>query len=287
MQFYDTSSAGNATLIANDGTVDGGEIDFFGESTGGNARFELFGKGTLNPTDFQTGTPRTVGSIEGDGVVLLGRSILTIGSNSLSTTFSGTMEGTGAITKIGSDTLTLGEAKTYTGGTTVSEGMLVVTNGNGSATGTGTVMVNAGILGGSGIVSGAVAVGTGSGTGAFLAPAANTKIPTTFTTTGLLFLQADATYIYTLRAKPPRSQADRVIANEVTISGAKFAFRPKISGTLQAGTVFTAISNTSANPISGTFSNLPDGGTVTVGSNTFQANYDGGDGNDLTLTVVP
>ena len=26
---------------------------------------------------------------------------------------------------------------------------------------------------------------------------------------------------------------------------------------------------------------------LTVGSNTFQANYEGGDGNDLTLTVVP
>jgi hypothetical protein len=25
---------------------------------------------------------------------------------------------------------------------------------------------------------------------------------------------------------------------------------------------------------------------VTIGSNTFQANYEGGDGNDLTLTVV-
>ena len=35
------------------------------------------------------------------------------------------------------------------------------------------------------------------------------------------------------------------------------------------------------------FSNLPDGSTVTIGSNTFQADYEGGDGNDLTLTVVP
>jgi len=58
------------------------------------------------------------------------------------------------------------------------------------------------------------------------------------------------------------------------------------SGTLTSGTVLSAISNTSADPISGTFSNLPDGGTITVGSNIFQANYEGGDGNDLTLTVV-
>jgi hypothetical protein len=51
--------------------------------------------------------------------------------------------------------------------------------------------------------------------------------------------------------------------------------------------VFTAINKTSANPISGRFANLPDGSTITIGGNTFQASYEGGDGNDLTLTVVP
>ena len=54
-----------------------------------------------------------------------------------------------------------------------------------------------------------------------------------------------------------------------------------------SGTVFTAISNTAAGPIAGAFSNLPDDSTITIGNNSFQANYQGGDGNDLTLTVVP
>ena len=44
---------------------------------------------------------------------------------------------------------------------------------------------------------------------------------------------------------------------------------------------------TSSTPITGTFSNLPDGAIVIVGTTNFQANYEGGDGNDLTLTVVP
>ena len=57
--------------------------------------------------------------------------------------------------------------------------------------------------------------------------------------------------------------------------------------TLTPGMVFTVINNTSANPIVGTFSNLPDGGIVTINGNNFQASYSGGDGNDLTLTVVP
>jgi hypothetical protein len=51
--------------------------------------------------------------------------------------------------------------------------------------------------------------------------------------------------------------------------------------------VFVAMSNTAATQINGTFANLPDGSTFTVGNNTFQASYEGGDGNDLTLTVVP
>ena len=59
------------------------------------------------------------------------------------------------------------------------------------------------------------------------------------------------------------------------------------SSVLPGGTVITPINNTAATAISGTFSNLPDGGTITVGSNTFQASCEGGDGNDVTLTVVP
>jgi hypothetical protein len=79
-----------------------------------------------------------------------------------------------------------------------------------------------------------------------------------------------------------------VIANGVTInSGAMIALIGHTMGILTQGMVLTLISNTSANPISGTFSNLPDGSIVTINGNNFQASYSGGDGNDLTLTVVP
>ena len=70
-------------------------------------------------------------------------------------------------------------------------------------------------------------------------------------------------------------------------SGATFVFQGTIQGTLQEGLVLTVISNTSATPISGTFSNLPDGAILTANGNNFQASYEGGDGNDLTFTVVP
>jgi hypothetical protein len=148
--------------------------------------------------------------------------------------------------------------------------------------------VNAGILGGKGIVAGATTIGTGTGTGAFLAPAAGSNVQATLTIQSALIFKADATYTYTFRAKRNRAKTDKVIANGVTInSGAMIALSGQTQGALSQGLVLTLISNTSTNPISGTFSNLPDGGIVTINGNNFQASYEGGDGNDLTLTVVP
>jgi len=79
-----------------------------------------------------------------------------------------------------------------------------------------------------------------------------------------------------------------VIANGAVIdSGAKFSLRPSGNNALTTGQVFTVISNTSANPVVGTFHNLKDGKIIVVNGSNLQANYEGGDGNDLTLTVVP
>ena len=75
--------------------------------------------------------------------------------------------------------------------------------------------------------------------------------------------------------------------NGVTINGAQFSSTDVGNAVLPAGTIFTVISNTSATDTSGAFSNLPEGGTITIGINTFQADYGGGDGNDLTLTAIP
>ena len=70
-------------------------------------------------------------------------------------------------------------------------------------------------------------------------------------------------------------------------SGAQFDFQPVANKRLTLGSVFSAINNTSASAIAGTFANLPDGSTFAAGRNNYQVSYEGGDGNDLTLTVVP
>jgi hypothetical protein len=144
------------------------------------------------------------------------------------------------------------------------------------------------MLGGKGIIAGAVTVGTGSGQGATLSPGYLHGVgsPGALTIQSALTFNADA--IYKVDVNSDTATADEVIANGVTINGgAQFAFADIGSATLPIGTVFTVINNTSATPIAGTFSNLPTGSMFTANGNTYQVNYEGGDGNDLTLTVVP
>ena len=85
----------------------------------------------------------------------------TIDTNSHSITYANSIGngGPGQLTvadSVGTGTLTLSAANTYTGGTLISVGTLNVTNTTGSATGTGPVTVSAGTLTGNGIITGTV-----------------------------------------------------------------------------------------------------------------------------------
>jgi len=293
---FNPGDAGDATLIANGGLGGGagGLIVFSsagGVSTGGTARVEVFGNGNLDISQ-QTTLGLTTGSIEGDGLVFLGGVNLTVGANNLSTTFSGLIQdggvsgGTGgSLTKMGNGKLTLSNANTYSGGTTVTKGTLLVRNKTGSATGTGAVQVNAGTLGGTGKINGAMTVGAGTTSGAILLAGNSATNPGTLTINNTLTFNSLSTYKCVLNRT--RAKASEVSALGVTInSNVPFTFVDTGTGTLATGTVFTVIKNTSANPILGRFSNLFDGSVFTSNGNNFQASYTGGDGNDLTLTVV-
>jgi autotransporter-associated beta strand protein len=188
---------------------------------------------------------------------------LTIGTSNEDTGFSGVIEDAGkggSLTKVGTGQLVLGGANLYGGETLVGGGQLIINNNRGS--------------------------GTGRGSGARLAPSTGINHASTFTIGRLLTLNGGS--IYGPRLYTDNVTADQVRANGITIeSGARIAFRGVGQGGVPLGTVFTVIDNTAATPISGTFSNLADGAIVTVSGNNFQADYQGGDGNDLTLTAVP
>ena len=86
------------------------------------------------------GFNQNIGSLSnganGGGIVSLGAATLTTGNNDVSTTFSGTITGTGGLTKVGTGTFSLNGENTYTGTTAVNEGELLL---NGSLSGPVTV----------------------------------------------------------------------------------------------------------------------------------------------------
>ena len=257
------------------------------DSLGGTARIQVLGNSQLDISGHHA-PGVTTGSISGSGLVFLGANSLTVAGN-LSSAFSGVIQDGGAsggvggsFVKTGKGTLILSGANTYTGGTTVNQGTLSIGNTTGSATGTGAVQVNRGTLAGTGTISGSVTIAGGSAT-ASLAPGAPGR-------TGSLSVQSPLTFgsrtAYRADLNSTAVTADEVEAFGVVIaSGAQISLDDLLSGALLPGTAFTVISNTAATPIAGTFSNLADNSMLTIGSHTYLVSYEGGDRNDLTLTV--
>jgi autotransporter-associated beta strand protein len=189
--FLQNGSAGSATIANGNNSL----LNFLGSATAGNAKITNGSGGLVRFADSSTGAQATVindfggmvdvsgstaktgvalGSLSGVGGVALGATQLTLGSLNTNDTLSGPVNDKGSlfsqpgsgiggsIVKVGSGTLTLSEANSYTGGTTVAAGTLSVNNVIGSATGTGAVQVQSGAtLAGNGKIAGAVTVANG------------------------------------------------------------------------------------------------------------------------------
>ncbi|MDP4006071.1 autotransporter domain-containing protein, partial [Methylobacterium sp. NEAU K] len=111
-----TNSYAGPTLVA------AGILQASGGNAIGDRSAVLVGAGaTLALADSET-----VGSLAGQGRVALGSARLTAGGDGSSTTFAGTLDGSGGLTKAGIGTLTLTGANTYAGGTTIAAGTLQV-----------------------------------------------------------------------------------------------------------------------------------------------------------------
>ena len=115
-------NAGSATIDA----FSGGLIEFDGNSDGGAAQYIIASGGTLD-FSLNAGPIVHAGSIEGGGTFSLGANQLTVGSNNLSTTVSGTIGGTlgSGLTKVGTGTLTLTGTYTSPGAVTIAGGTFI------------------------------------------------------------------------------------------------------------------------------------------------------------------
>jgi hypothetical protein len=183
--------------------------------------------------------------------------------------------GTGAwgVTKSGGGSLFLDGANTYTGPTDVAGGALVV---GGSVASPITVESGAS-LGGAGTTTNSVTVNSG-GT---LEPGQNLIGPTL--STGPATLSNGSFYGVAI---------DGSGSNELDVTGTveldgsilDLALFPGYVHT--PGTLYTIIANDGSDPVSGTFSGLPQGATVDSGGNLFRLSYRGGDGNDVTLRAI-
>ncbi len=129
------SSYTGATSV-NAGTLQAGATNTFAPLSA----FTVASGGTLNLASFN----QSIGSLAGAGSVALGAATLTTGNDNTSTTFSGTISGSGSLIKVGTGTLTLAGANAYTGGTTLAGGTLSLANnqalGSGALTTTGSVV---------------------------------------------------------------------------------------------------------------------------------------------------
>ncbi|MFC7411318.1 DUF4347 domain-containing protein [Hydrogenophaga atypica] len=131
-----TLSLSGANTYTGTTTVTGGMLTIGSDNHLGAGAVTLSG-GTLN-LQSSTGS-RTV-----DNAVSLGASGGTVRVTSDAFTLSGVIGGTGALAKTGTGDLTLSAANTYSGGTTLSSGKLLIASG--SSVGTGAVTFEGGTL---------------------------------------------------------------------------------------------------------------------------------------------
>lgn len=90
------------------------------------------------------GISQTIGSLAGAGTVQLGAGTLTTGADNSDTTFSGTIFGTGGLTKIGTGNFTVASKNNHSGDTNILGGTLTVAADG--ALGTGYIAIGGGAL---------------------------------------------------------------------------------------------------------------------------------------------
>ena len=142
-----TITAGTLRLGASNVLADTSNVNL----TGATAIFDVNG---------QTDTVGSIAGIAGSSITL-GAGALTSGGSNATTTFAGTITGTGTLTQSGTGTLTLTGANTYSGKTSIQNGVLSVSSLNKVTGGTASSNLGAPVT----VANGTIDLGNGTNTG--------------------------------------------------------------------------------------------------------------------------
>ncbi|MCL4204889.1 MAG: autotransporter-associated beta strand repeat-containing protein, partial [Pirellulaceae bacterium] len=305
------TNAYSGDTIVVDGTLQLGSDDAIPDGTG-KGNVSVVGTLDLN------GLSDTINGLSGSGTIdntAAGAAGLTVGNNDASGTFDGAIQNTAgavSLTKIGAGVLTLTADHTYAGTTTVSGGTLALVSSTSNNTlsqsptidvQTGALLDVTGLDTGSAtdtliLTSGQTLKGTGTVTGnvtalagSHTAPGSSVGIQTyvgdlSYNTGANLDIEIVGGFIGTPVAGTNYDQID--LQGQLNLDaddGGGVTLNLSISGgAIVPGSMFTIINNDGADPVQGTiFDDVPDGGMITAGGNTFYVFYSGGDGNDVVL----
>jgi hypothetical protein len=234
---------------------------------------------TIN-NNIQALGPQTMGGAYCCGPLIL-NGTLDLGANQVTFNYqvqaNGAISGTGGLTL--GDVITLTGTNTYTGPTTIQQRAEIDGQQPSSAVSTAT-WYNATLSGtgrtGSVALNGASYIQPGSSFGGAVGQI----------TTGSLTLNASS-YVYAqLNGTSAGATYDQVkVAGTVTIDPAA-SLLVQLGYTPSVGQSFVIVDNDGTDPVSGTFSGLPEGGTISQNANELTVSYVGGSGNDIVLTVT-
>ncbi|MHB1555994.1 MAG: beta strand repeat-containing protein [Isosphaeraceae bacterium] len=200
---------------------------------------------------------------------------LTVDNQAAALAMGGVITGTGGVTKAGNGVLDLKGANTYSGGTTVAAGALLV---DGSV---GDVTVNSGAtLGGSGTVT---SITSSTGT---VAPGDAPTVTGILTDTGAYTTGSGGSFNVNINGIAAGTNYDQLsVGGAINLTNATLNVSTG-SFTPVPGQQFTILKNTPSQPITGNFVGLAEGAMVVANGNDFTISYVGGSGHDVVLTAI-
>jgi autotransporter-associated beta strand protein len=222
------------------------------------------------------GISETIGSLAGEGRVIVGPSTLTVGGDGASTTYSGVIAepggvlNIGALTKVGAGTLTLTANNTYRGLTQVIEGTLLV---NGGQQLTDVIVSPNATLGGHGGVRDVTLDGN-------LRPGAS---PGAFDCLSLTCSPQSDVFIELNDGIPGVGTDIIYVQAAVTLNNP--TLHVSFGDPPAEGQRFTIIETFSAGPVVGAFAGLPQGSVLTVDGAQLHVSYTD-NGNNVALIVT-